>query len=290
MPDLGDLVRAAVEQAADDEVLEAYAEESRHTEASALRGEVEGLLSAESRGVGVRLISGDRLGYVFAADPTIDEVRAAVGKARENAALSEPDEFNLLPAAQPAPAIPELFDAASADVSTQAKVQMALDLEARIVSLDPRVTKIDLAQVGDAVSRVAVASTTGTDAEYARTDAWCVAVALAVEGDETQTGYSYRITRSLADVGPEAIADEAVKRSVRHAGRGEAAHREGARGPRSVRGDVVPRCPRGCAQRRVCLEGPFAVRRDDGTAGGLRAVHTRRRRHDPPWSRRVSVR
>jgi PmbA protein len=214
VPDLGDLVRAAVEATEGDEVLEAYAEEARQTEASALRGEVEGLEFAESRGLGVRLIRGGSLGYSFAADPTLDEVRACVAHARANAALAEPDTFNVLPAASAVPSIPELFDAGSADVTTEAKVQMALDLEARLIARDPRVTKIDLAQVGDAVSRVAIASTTGVDAEYARTDAWCVAVALAVEADETQTGFSYRIARALAEVGPDAIADEAVTRAV----------------------------------------------------------------------------
>ena len=116
MPELGDLVRAAVEAAQADEAVEAYAEESRQTEASALRGEVEGLEFAESRGVGVRVIRDGRLGYAYAADPSIDEARATVGRARENAALTEPDEFNVLPAAEPAPAIPELFREDSADV------------------------------------------------------------------------------------------------------------------------------------------------------------------------------
>ena len=50
MPDLHELCAAAVEAATRDEAVEAYAEESRHTEASALRGEIEGLTFAESRG------------------------------------------------------------------------------------------------------------------------------------------------------------------------------------------------------------------------------------------------
>ncbi|MGZ8629876.1 MAG: TldD/PmbA family protein [Actinomycetota bacterium] len=218
MPDLGELVRGAVEAAEADEAVEAYAEESRQTEASALRGEVEGLEFAESRGVGVRLIRDGRLGYAYAADPSVDEVRQAVGRARENAALTEPDEFNVLPAAEPITAIPSLFREDSAQVATEDKVQMALDLERRLVTSDPRVTKVDLAQVGDAVSRVAIASSAGVNAEYARTDAWVVAVTLAVEGDETQTGFSYRIARALDEVGPDAVADEAVQRAVRMLG------------------------------------------------------------------------
>lgn len=218
MPDLGDLVRAAVEAARAGEAVEAYAEESRQTEASALRGEVEGLEFAESRGVGVRLIRDGRLGYAYAADPSLDEVRSAVVSARENAALTEPDEFNVLPDAEQAVVLPELFREDSADVATADKVQMALDLERRLVTSDPRVTKVDLAQIGDAVSRVAIASTAGVDAEYARTDAWVVAVTLAVDGDETQTGFSYRIARALDGLGVEAVADEAVGRAVRMLG------------------------------------------------------------------------
>jgi len=97
-------------------------------------------------------------------------------------------------------------------------VELALELERLTVSSDPRVTKIDLSQVGDAVSRVAVASTAGVDAEYARTDAWAVVVTLAVEGDETQTGFSYRITRGIDELDVGAISGEAVERGARMLG------------------------------------------------------------------------
>lgn len=214
MPDLLDLARAAAELAQGDEAVEAFVAESRQTEASALRGEIEGLAFSESRGAGVRVISGGRQGYAFAADPSLDEIGETVLRARENAALAEPDEFNGLPDPQPITAMPELFRPDVASVSTDSKVEMALELERHTVGIDKRVTKIDLAQIGDAVSRVAVASSVGVAAEYARTDAWCVVVALAVAGDETQTGYSYKITRGLDELDWQQIAVEAVQRSV----------------------------------------------------------------------------
>ena len=74
MPELRELVQAAVGAAEAAEQVEAYAEESRHTEVKALRGEVEGMTFAESRGVGVRLIRDGRLGYAWAADPSLAEV------------------------------------------------------------------------------------------------------------------------------------------------------------------------------------------------------------------------
>jgi PmbA protein len=218
VPDLGDLCRIAVEAAEAGEAVEAYAEESRRTEASALRGEVEGLEFSESRGVGVRVIREARLGYAWAADPDADDIREIVRRARENSALAASDEHNVLPEPAPWTQIPELFREASAAVPTEEKTRLALGLEARAISRDPRVTKIDEAQVGDAVSRVAIASTTGVEAEYRRTDAWCLAVTLAVEGDETQTGFSYRIARGLDELDWEAVADEAVERGARMLG------------------------------------------------------------------------
>jgi PmbA protein len=218
VPDLPDLCRAAVEAAESGEAVEAYAEESRHTEASALRGEVEGLEFAESRGVGVRIVRDGRLGYAWAADPDADEVREIVRRARENAALAGEDEHHVLPDPAPWEPIPELFHEASARIPPETKTKLALDLEARAITRDPRVTKIDEAQVGDAVSRVAIASTAGVEAEYRRTDAWCLAVTLAVEGDETQTGFSFRISRGLDELEWEAVADEAVERGARMLG------------------------------------------------------------------------
>ena len=45
---------------------------------------------------------------------------------------------------------------------------------------------------------------------------------LAVEGDETQTGFSFRITRGLDGLDWEAVADEAVERGARMLGATEA--------------------------------------------------------------------
>jgi PmbA protein len=216
--ELRDLARTAVEAAGPGELVEAYAEEGRETQVSAHRGEVEGFTSAEGRGVGVRLIGGHRLGYAFAADPTVDEVREAVARARENAALAEPDEHNGLPEPEPIDPLPELYRAESASISADDKVRTVLELERYAVSRDPRVTKVDAVQVGDAVSDVAIASTTGVDATYARTDAWVVVVTLAVHDDETQTGFSFRIARGLDELVWEPIADEAVDRAVRMLG------------------------------------------------------------------------
>lgn len=218
MPDLAELCRLAVEAALRDESVEAYAEESRRTEVRARGGEVEGLTFAESRGVGVRVISEGRLGYAYVADPSASEIGEAVARARENAAFATPDEFNALPIGEAAQAIPELFRESQAGMPTGRKVSLALNLERVAITTDPRVRKVVGAEYGDTVSRIALASTAGVDAEYARTDCWSGVYALAEEGDETQTGFSYRLARELDELEWAGVAAEAATRASRMLG------------------------------------------------------------------------
>jgi PmbA protein len=212
--ELDDICRTALGFAGADEQLEVFAEESRHTEVKARNGGAEGLTFSESRGVGARVVARKRVGFAWAADPDDEEVRQTVARARENAALAEPDEFNGLPEASTAAPIAELYRGGQAEMALDGKVSLAIDLERRAVSTDPRVKSCDEVVYGDSVSRIAIASTTGMDSSYERTDAWCVVVALARDGDETQTGFSYRIGRELAELAWEEVADEAVRRGT----------------------------------------------------------------------------
>ena len=96
MTDLFDLARRAVGRARSGEHLEAYASWGRGTVIKALGGEIESLSRAESRGLGVRVIAGARLGYAYAADPEPDDLAWIVEQARTNASLTSPDDGNVL--------------------------------------------------------------------------------------------------------------------------------------------------------------------------------------------------
>ena len=218
MPELDELCDAAVAAAEGDEQLEAYAEEHTSAEVEAHRGEVEGLSFSESRGVGVRVIVDGRLGFAYAADPSLEEVRTTVARARENAALATPDEHNVLPLPEPIEPLEGLFFDSLAELGTAEKVPIALEMERAATTADPRVRKTDTVRYGDAVGRLAVASTTGVRAGYRGTGCWAVVVTLAEEGDETQTGFSFQIARRLEDLDTAAVAAESVERAARMLG------------------------------------------------------------------------
>jgi PmbA protein len=212
--DLRHLCAAAVEAAAGDAV-EAYAEETSRLTVRARGGEIESMSSSQTRGVGVRVVAGGRLGYAYAADPSTDEVLQAVEKARINAALATPDEANELPEVRPAEPLPEIFRASHGDVPTQRKVTLALELERAAIRSREPVKKVEQASYGDSVTRVVIASSLGPAQEYERTDCWCSASALAEDGDETRTGFGFRLGREIDELDWLGCATEAADRAAR---------------------------------------------------------------------------
>lgn len=215
MADLGDLCSAALARAEDGEHAEAYALESARTEVKARGGEVEALTSASSRGVGVRVIAAGRMGYAWAADPSPDEAAELLLAARGGAAHATVDQAHALPEAVTAEEVPGLFRQALPRFEPERKVALALNLERATVSAGPDVRRVEEVIYGDAVSRVALASTEGLAAEYRRTDCWCVALAIAERDGDTRTGFSFAVAREPEELDHEAVGREAAERGAR---------------------------------------------------------------------------
>lgn len=208
------LARRALDAARKGEGVEAFAAWGRETEVKVYNGEVESLVSAESRGIGVRLIIDGRLGYAYAADPDPDEIADVVEQARTNAALATRDEGNVLPTPKPIAPLDGIFLPDLLSASPEEKVELALAAERACRAADPRIKGVESAQYGEGIGRVALASTTGIEATSERGDCWTAAVALATEGDETQTGFGLSIARRPADLAVEDAGREAAERAV----------------------------------------------------------------------------
>ena len=212
--DLEALCRAAVEAAAADEQVEAFAEETRRAQVRVRDAEVESFTSAETRGW-VRVIADGRLGYAYAADPDENGVRALVVAARDSAGFAEPDAGNVLPELGEVDEIPGLYREETVGLDPDRRVPMALDAERAATGSQAEVRRVESAGYGDAVTRMAVASTRGGPVGFGRTDCWAYAVALAERDGEVQTGFAYRLARSPDDLDPAEAGSEAAERAAR---------------------------------------------------------------------------
>ena len=210
------LLDRVVAQAAPGEGLEAFGLDETDTLVRAHDGEVESLSSARRRGIGIRVVVGQRTGYCYTVDLGEPGLRAALAEARENAAVGSPDPGNVLAPPSDVPPLDDavIFDPAVSDTTPQEKVATAVALD-RATRAAPDITGTDGAQYGDGIREAAIASSTGVRASYRRSDAFVLVEALAGRDGSTTAAYGLSTGRSLREVDVEAAAGEAVRRATR---------------------------------------------------------------------------
>lgn len=214
--ELSEIVQRVAGWARDGEQVEAYASRVREVDVRAREGDIESLSSAESQGIGVRVVSDGRQGFAYAAaldDAVLEETLA---EARDNTAFGSVDEWYGLPEPDGvAPPELDLFREELLSFPTDKKVELAIELERVARAADSRIRAIDTAEYGDAISELAIASSTGVAASARRTVCSLVVDAIAGSDGDTQTGYGYSVGRSPGELDLVDAAEDAVRRATR---------------------------------------------------------------------------
>jgi PmbA protein len=208
-----------VAQAQPGEEVEAFVTRGGDTDVRIYQGAVEHFVSAQSEGVGIRVISGGRTGFAYAG--TLDEsaIAEVLADARDNVQFGEPDEYAAL--AEPdGVAITEqsLWNDELADYPTDDKIDLAKQLEKLASGRDPRV-RVDDSNYADAHGESAVASTTGIRMSGRENGCYVSVSTLADDGEgddaETQTGFGFSVGRSPHEFDLDKAAREASERATR---------------------------------------------------------------------------
>jgi PmbA protein len=217
--DLLGIASRVADQAGDGEQIEAYVSRSVEVDARAYEGEVESLSSASSAGVGIRVVAKGRQGFAYAGSLEESVVAETLAEARDNLAFATPDEHVVL--AEPDGKQPEsldLWDESVLSVPAAAKVALALELERRVRGADKRVRQVSYCDYGDMAFEAAVASSTGVAAATRRTVCSVSAMAIAGEGQDSQTGTGFSVGRGPESLDLADAATDAVGRAVRMLG------------------------------------------------------------------------
>lgn len=217
--ELLELADRVVGWADDGEQLEAYAIRGRDTEVRAYGGEIEAFTSAESAGLGIRVIRDGRQGFAYAGTLDVDVLESTLAEARDNATFATPEEWVAL--VEPdgvEPADVDLWSDALVEVPDDRKVDLALELEAAAAAADPRISAVESADYADSMVESAIVSTAGIRGSARRTGAYVSVSVLASDGDETQTGYGYSVGRDIDDIVLADATADAVDRSTRMLG------------------------------------------------------------------------
>lgn len=214
MTELLDLAQTVASDARGDEQVEAFVTHDKTFQVRAFGGEVESLSSAEPRGIGVRVVADSQVGFSYSTDLSEEGCRAVLDRARTNASFATPDEAAGIGVPEQATEIPDLVDAGFSSVTAEERARFAVDLDAATKAADPRVRTVEDAVYADAISEIAIATSTGIADSYARSDAWCYSVAIAEDEGDTQIGFEFGLGRSLRELDADDVGRRAAQRAV----------------------------------------------------------------------------
>ena len=216
MSDLLEVGDRVVALAQAGEEVEAVVLRSSDTEVRVYEGEIESFSSAQSQGVGVRVIVDGRQGFAYAGTLDDEVLAETVAEARDNAAFGEPDEFNGLAGPDGVPVADlDLYREALLSFPTDDKISLAQRLETAVKGADPRITGVESAEYVDSVGDMAVVTSTGIRTSGRETGCYVAAYVLAEEGGDTQTGFGFSVGREPGDLDVAKAAADAADRATR---------------------------------------------------------------------------
>lgn len=208
-----DLVRRA--QAAGAEHAEAYLEVTSNRTVEVNQGALESVTSATGRGVGLRVILGDRVGYVSGTDldpaGRADLAAHAVALARAGA----PDPFATLPGPSHIPTADlAIYDPTLDDLPLNAALELIRRTEQAAYATDSRVDGTHIARFGQSVDHIAIVSSRGVSGRYSTSSCYVSLSVIAREGGEAQRGHSSMTAHTPGGLDTESVGARAGQRAT----------------------------------------------------------------------------
>ena len=216
---LQDIADRIVDRAAPGEQVEAFVARGGETEVRVYEGDVEHFVSAQSEGVGIRVVRDGRTGFAYAG--TLDPVAVAevLAEARDNVQFGNVDEDAALAEPDGVPLTEQiLWNDELAEYPTDRKIDLAKELEKLSSGADPRV-RVDDSNYADAWGEAAVATTTGIRQAGRENGCYVSVSTLADDGEgddaETQSGFGFSVGRTPEEFDLDRAAREAAERATR---------------------------------------------------------------------------
>ncbi len=202
------------------EQCDAFAQGYNETSATIRLGEVEKLIEAGSRSLGLRVINQGRTSVCSTSDFGDEAFSTFVADAVEMANISAPDEFAGLPErnqfAQPRADGLRLFDEAIPGMTVEQRLSMARECESAAMDADPRISNSDGSTVSTHFGEVALANSRGFQAAYPATSVDVMVEVMADDADgKKRNAYWYSAERSLHRLSsPAEVGRIAARRAV----------------------------------------------------------------------------
>ncbi len=222
--DLPEIAQAAIKQALSRGATDAECtiSEGQEFSASVRMGEVETLKEAGSRGAGLRVLIGKRMGSSYTSDLTPDGIRQMVASAVDLAQLTTEDPQSGLPDTSELGSIPGDLKLFSDDVATLAadrKIDAAKRAEAAALAFDPRITNSEGGSFDSNIGGRVFANSRGFAGSYQSTYCSISAVPVATLNGNMERDYWFSVARDFSGLeSPELVGRTAAERVIRRLG------------------------------------------------------------------------
>lgn len=215
-----DVIKQALAAGASD--AECTIAEGDEFSANVRMGELETLKEAGSRGAGLRVLIGKRMGASYTSDLSPEGIQQMVRSAIDLAALTSEDPFAGLPEAAELGALQgdlQLFSDETAQLPTEQRIAMAKRAEAAALAVDPRITNSEGASFDSSVNGRVFANSRGFLGSYRTSYCSVSAVPVATQNGSMERDYWFSVARNYKGLeDAETVGRKAAERAIRRLG------------------------------------------------------------------------
>jgi len=181
-------------------------------------GAVEAVIARGERGIGVRVLDDQRLGFAYTSDLSLNGIRECADTARRMSALTERDEDLALATKAIDDADLDIYQSGIVDRPLGERAAIALAVEEAARETDPRVKQFRKTTYSDSESTTIIATTTGVRASFRESYCGVMTSAVATENGDRQIGYHGEAARRFGELEPARVGRRAAQRAVEKLG------------------------------------------------------------------------
>jgi len=181
-------------------------------------GQIESVIARGERGLGVRVLDAQRMGFAHSSDLAAAGIEHAVDQARRMATITEPDADLQIASTKLDVADLAIYQSGIEERPLAERGAVALAVEQAARQADPRVTHFRKTTYSDAEITTIIATTTGVRASYRESHCGAMTSPVATQNGERQIGYHGEGARRMTDLDAARIGGRAARRATEKLG------------------------------------------------------------------------
>ncbi|WP_018249088.1 TldD/PmbA family protein [Orenia marismortui] len=207
------LIEKAQKLGADD--VELYYERSEDNNIEVYQGEVESLESAHSKGLGIRVLVNQKMGFAYTANFNEDILEEVIKEAIANAEIAEKDEYRILAEGDYSYKKLNIYDSNFKQNNIEDKIDLVLKMEEAAADYSDKIEGVVSVGYGDNISEITIVNSNGLNQSYKSNVCYAYIYVIASTGEDKQTASALCYARNLKDLTPVKTGEEAAKNAIK---------------------------------------------------------------------------